>query len=107
MYPSYTQANQPHYPSHLRFSSQATYREMDLNGTHQEDLHIAKSVISECQTMPVSIAIYFLAIIILLWNTLQISCLLILIVIIFLGKLTKIAKKKPSACIDHIALVAL
>jgi hypothetical protein len=58
-----------------------------------EDLRIAKSVISECQTMRMSIAIYFLTIIILLWNTPQISCLLILIVIIFLGKLTTIAKK--------------
>ncbi len=32
---------------------------MDLDGTHQEDLRVSKSVISRGQTMCVSIAIYF------------------------------------------------
>jgi hypothetical protein len=50
---------------------------MDWDGTQQEDLCKAKSVISGCLTLGVSIAIYFLpSTDYFLWNTPQISCLL-------------------------------
>jgi hypothetical protein len=49
--------------------AQSTYKGMDLDGTHQDDLCVAKSVISGYQLMRISIAIYSSTSIIVLWTT--------------------------------------
>jgi hypothetical protein len=46
-----------------------------MDGAHQEDSHVAKSVTSGCWTMCVSIAIYFSAFMIFLRNAYKLSCL--------------------------------
>ncbi len=74
----------PHPPKPLSPPAKATvgsvyqqpYRGMDLDGTQQEDLPIAKPMISGCQTIYMSFAIYYIISIIFLMNTPQISCLL-------------------------------
>ncbi len=55
---------------------QQPFRGMDLDEAHQDALYIAKSVISGCWTMLVSIAIYFRTSLLFLWKTPKISCLL-------------------------------
>ncbi len=108
IWPPPPKPSSPLYISHLRISLPATFKKSGptVDGTHQEDTRVAKSVINGCPTICVRTAIYFLLALFSFETLLQCLASLKLIVVIF-RFINHKKRIKPSACFHYIVLATI